>query len=64
MKYELFYQHKVWRKDQIQKIEVFKLHTASTEFARLMRLPGVLYVRMFEDKKLVAEYRKEGLKNE
>lgn len=61
MKYELFYQHKVWHKDQVQKIEVFKLHTASTEFSRLMRLPGVLYVRMFEDKKLVAEYREGGL---
>lgn len=61
MKYEIFYQCKVWKKDEVQRIEAFKLHTASTEFARLIRLPGVIYAKLFQDKKLIAHFVADGL---
>lgn len=61
MKYEIFYQCKVWKKNEVKRIETFRLHTASTEFARLIRLPGVIYVKLFEDKKMIAHFDADGL---
>lgn len=56
MKYVIIYQCKVWHAGKVQRIEDFKLHTALAEFARLIRLPGVIYAKLFQDKKLIANY--------
>lgn len=61
MKYEIFYQCKVWNKDEVQRIEIFNLLSASSEFGRLIRMPGVIYAKLFEDKKMIAHFVADGL---
>ena len=61
MKYEIFHEHKVWHKGEVQRITVFRLQTASTEFSRLMRQPGTLYVKLFENNKLIAQFCANGI---
>ena len=61
MKYEISYECEVWKKNEVQHIEAFNLHFASSEFARLVRLPGVIYAKLFQDSKLIAYYVASGL---
>lgn len=61
MKYEIFYQCKVWKKDEVQQVEFFNLLCASSEFGKLIRTPGVIYAKLFEDKKLIAHFVADGL---
>ena len=55
-KYEIVYQCKVWKKDECQRIETFNLFVASFEFGRLIRTPGIIYAKLFEDNKMVAHF--------
>ena len=61
MKYVILYQCKVWHAGEVQRIEIFNLLSASSEFGRLIRLPGVIYAKLFQDNKLIANFVADGL---
>lgn len=61
MKWEIFYECSVWKKNKVQNIEAFDLHLATSEFARIIRLPGVIYAKLFQDGNLIAYYVASGI---